>query len=256
MSRFILTGFADEIDSDLTLQIETLKGLGMNHIEMRGVNGKNLCDYTLEEAAEVKKQLDENGFSLSAIGSPIGKIKITEEFEPHLEKFRHVLKLAELFEVKYIRLFSFYIPEGDDPASYRDEVLRRMAAFVEEAVGKNVVLLHENEKGIYGDIPERCFDILSTLNCPYLRATFDPANFVQCDAEVFPKGYELLAPYVEYLHIKDARYADHVVVPAGQGDGRVGDVIASLVKTDFTGSCRWSRIWGSLRDFRHWSRSG
>ncbi|HAA24848.1 MAG TPA: xylose isomerase, partial [Ruminiclostridium sp.] len=44
-----------------------------------------------------------------------------------------------------------------------------------------IILAHENEKGIYGDTPERCVDIIKSMNCDYVRAVFDPANFIQCD---------------------------------------------------------------------------
>ena len=100
MYKFILSGFADEIHPNLDVQMEALKKLRISHIEMRGVNGKNLSDCTLEEAAAIKKELDNNGFSLSSIGSPIGKIKITEDFEPHFEKFLHVLELAKLMNAQ------------------------------------------------------------------------------------------------------------------------------------------------------------
>lgn len=235
MSKVILSGFADEIDKNLTVQMNVMERLGIRHIEMRGVNGKNLCDCTLEEAKAIKAQLDERGFSLSAIGSPIGKIKITDPFEPHLEQFKHVLDLAGLFGAKYIRLFSFYMPKDEDPANYRDEVMKRMSAFVEAAEGRGVVLLHENEKGIYGDVASRCLDIIQTVNSPILRVTFDPANFIQCGEEVYPRAYEQLAPYLTYMHIKDAVYADRHVVPAGEGDGKVAEVLAALAQKGFDG---------------------
>lgn len=235
MSKFTLTGFADEIDQNLSVQIKVLKELNIKHIEMRGVNKKNLSDCTLDEAKAIKKVLDDNDFALSAIGSPIGKIKITDDFKPHLEKFKHVLDIAEIMQVKYIRLFSFFMPEDSDYSVYRDEVMNRMQEFVKVAAGKNVILLHENEKGIYGDTAERCLDILKTINCDYLRATFDPANFVQCNVDVFPHAYELLKPYIEYVHIKDAKFADGVVTPAGEGDGNVENVIKALVKDNFSG---------------------
>ena len=235
MSKVILSGFADEIDKNLTVQMNVMEKLGIHHIEMRGVNGKNLCDCTLEEAKQIKAQMDARGFSLSAIGSPIGKIQITDPFEPHLKQFEHVLDLANLFGTKYIRLFSFYIPKGEDPAKYRDEVMKRMAAFVKAAEGRDVILMHENEKGIYGDMADRCLDIIRTINSPILRVTFDPANFVQCDEEVYPHAYELLSPYLTYMHIKDAVYSDHHVVPAGEGDGRVLDVLNALAAKKFDG---------------------
>lgn len=235
MSRFTLSGFADEIDQNLSVQMKVLKELGIKHIEMRGVNGKNLCDCTLEEVKEIKKVLDDNGFSLSAIGSPIGKIKITDEFQPHLEKFKHVLDIAEIMQVKYIRLFSFFMPEQSDYSVHRNEVLYRMQELIKAAAGKNVILLHENEKGIYGDTAERCLDLLKTINCEYFKATFDPANFVQCKVEVFPSAYELLKPYIEYIHIKDAKYQDGSVTPAGEGDGKLSKVLKALINDDFSG---------------------
>lgn len=235
MSRFTLTGFADEIDQNLEVQMQVLKELGIKHIEMRGVNGKNLCDHSLEEVRVIKETLDQNGFALSAIGSPIGKIKITDDFKPHLDKFMHVLDIAEIMKVKYIRLFSFFIPAGSDYSIYRDEVFFRMKELINAAEGRNVILLHENEKEIYGDNAERCLDILKTLNCDYLRATFDPANFIQCNEEVYPNAFNLLKPYIEYIHIKDARYSDGIVVPAGEGEGKIHEILKELIQNDFNG---------------------
>jgi sugar phosphate isomerase/epimerase len=94
MSKFILSAFADEIDPELKIQMDVLDQHGIRYIEMRGVNGRSFVQYTLEEARAIKKQLDERGFRLSAIGSPIGKIGITDDFEPHFELFRHTLELA------------------------------------------------------------------------------------------------------------------------------------------------------------------
>lgn len=235
MGEFVLSAFSDEIDMDLKTQMDVLDKHGIKHIEMRGVNGKNVTELSLEEAAEIKKQLDSRGFKVSAMGSPIGKIKITDSFESHLELFSHVLELAKILDVKYIRMFSFFIPEGQNAEDYRDEVMKRWKLFIKAAEGKGIVLLHENEKGIYGDTPERCKDLLDTMNCPYLKATFDPANFVQCDCETFPNGFELLKDHIEYMHIKDAKFADHKVVPSGYGDGKVPEILKTLKATGFNG---------------------
>lgn len=64
---------------------------------------------------------------------------------------------------------------------------------------------------------------ISTGQLPTLRAVFDPANFIQCGQETL-EAWELLAPYVEYLHIKDA-LAGGQVVPAGKGDGHVPEIL-------------------------------
>lgn len=235
MNGFVLSAFADEIDSNLDTQIEVLKMNNISYIEMRGVNGKNLVDYNLKEVKEIKRELDKHGFKLSAIGSPIGKIKITDDFEHQLELFKHTLEIAKIMESKYIRMFSFFIPEGDKAEDYREEVLSRWSQFVKVAKDYNVVLLHENEKDIYGDTPERCLDLLETLNCSYVKATFDPANFVQCGVKPYEHGYRLLKEYVEYMHIKDANFVDGNVVPAGYGDGQLKEILTELKYSGFKG---------------------
>lgn len=240
MERFILSAFADEIDPMLDVQMDVLEKHGIRYLEMRGVDGTNVSSLTLEQARAVKARLDARGFRVSALGSPIGKIGIEDPFEPHLALFRHTLALAGILEAPFIRMFSFFIPRGEDPGFYRGEVMRRWTAFIEaaeahNAQGHNVVLLHENEKDIYGDTAERCLDILRTMDCPFLKATFDPANFVQCGVKTFPEAYHLLREQIAYMHVKDAVYATGKVVPAGEGEGRVADILRALKDTGWQG---------------------
>jgi sugar phosphate isomerase/epimerase len=235
MSRFVLSAFADEIDPSLQTQMDVLDEHGIRYIEMRGVNGKNLTQYSPDEVKNIKKQLDERGFKLSAIGSPIGKIMITDEFEPHLELFRHTVEIAKIMEAKYIRMFSFFMPKGEDPLRWRDEVMSRWQKFIKAAEGTGLILLHENEKDIYGDTPERCLDLVETLNCDYLKLVFDPANFVQCDVDTYPDAYEMLKAHIVYMHIKDALFKNHQVVPAGHGDGHVKVILTALKSGGYEG---------------------
>lgn len=231
MARFVLSGFSDEIDRDLSVQIKELQRNGIARMEMRFVNGKNSVDYSVDEMKEFKKQLDASGISVSAVGSPIGKIGITDPFGPHLEIFKHTLELAHVLETRYIRMFSFYIPEGQNPENYRDEVLERWHAFTAEARNAGIVLAHENEKGIYGDTAERCAEIIEAMNVDYVRAVFDPANFIQCDVETYPKAYRILKNHIAYMHIKDALADSGRVVPAGMGDGKLREILSDISQT-------------------------
>ena len=232
--NIVLSGFADEIDPSLDEQIRVLKKLGMNHIEMRGVNGKGLVEYTLEEAKEIKKRLDAEGFALSSVGSPIGKIKITDDFEPHMELYKHTVDLAHLMEARYIRMFSFYIPENYAAADCRSEVLFRMEAMVAEAAHNNITLLHENEKGIYGDNASRCLDLMQQFAGKHFSCTFDFANFIQCGQDP-SEAYEMLSPYISYVHVKDALFATGEVVPAGTGNGHLPEIFQKLDASGYHG---------------------
>lgn len=235
MKHFTLSVFADEISPVLDVQIAAVKRAGIQYIEARGLDHISVSDLTVAQALEMKKRLDEGGIKLSSLGSPLGKVDVTLDFVPHYNKFLHTLELAQIFECPYIRMFSFYYPKGHRPEEYRNLVMERWFRFVEAAKDLPVTLLHENELDIYGDNAARCLDILSTIRSPKLRAVFDPANFVLCPQEVYPAAFDLLADYIEYVHIKDALYQEDKVVPAGAGEGRVKDLLASLQKRDFHG---------------------
>lgn len=230
-----LTGFADEISPDLNMQLDTLEQEGIRHLEFRGVWNKNVLDLTETEIATVKSTLGQRGVKVSSIGSPIGKISIVDDFTPHLGRFRRALEVAHTLEAPYIRIFSFFIPDGEDPAGYRAEVLDRMGRLVREAEGTGVTLLHENEKDIYGDIPVRCLDILTQIDSPILRAAWDSANFVQCGVRPHTEGYDSLRPFIAYVHVKDALLGSGEVVPAGHGDGEIRDTVAALRASEFDG---------------------
>lgn len=232
--KIILTGFADEIAPELDFQMQVLEKLNMNHIEMRGVEGRSFVEYTEAEAREIKKRLDDRGFSLSAIGSPIGKIRISEKFEPHMELFRHTVELAHIMDTPNIRMFSFYGPEGGSPVAYREKVMEQLGQFADYAASNDVVLLHENEKGIYGEMAEGCLDIMKQFYGAHFKAVFDFANFVQARQDTL-EAYELLKPYIAYIHVKDARWEDGSVVPAGFGDGNVELILKRLKESGYGG---------------------
>ena len=232
--NIVLTGFADEIDASLEHQIRVLKKLHMNHVEMRGVDGKNLVDYSEAEAKEIKKRLDDNGISLSAIGSPLGKIGIKEDFAPHMELYKHTVELAHIMGTPNIRMFSFYGTEKEAPTVYREEVMDRLGQFADYAVSNDVVLLHENEKGIYGEMAEGCLDIMKQFYGDHFKAVFDFANFVQARQDTL-EAYEMLRPYIAYIHVKDALWKDGSVVPAGYGDGNVKEILKKLKADGYKG---------------------
>ncbi len=239
MDRKILTKcpvscFADEIDVSVDKQIALLQELGIGWIEFRSGDGKGVADYTEKEAEMLMSRLSANGIRISAVGSPIGKIDITQDFEPHFETYRHIVELAGILDTSFIRMFSFFMPEGEEPDKFRDEVMRRMDLMVEYAAGRNVVLLHENEKGIYGDSADRCLDLMKLFYGDHFRCTFDFANFVQCGQDTM-EAYEMLRPYISYIHVKDAMRESGDVVPAGTGDGNVAEILNRLDEEGYAG---------------------
>ena len=230
-----LSGFIDEISPDFETQCSVAAGLGLTYVEIRSAWGVNILDLDDDQLATVQETLSRHGLKVSSIGSPIGKIGIEEDFAPHLERARHAADVAKTLGAPYIRLFSFFIRSGEDPKDHRDEVLSRMRALADVGEAAGVILVHENEKDIYGDTPERCLDIVESVGSPNLRVAWDPANFVQVGVRPFTEGYASLRPHLEYMQIKDARRADGTVTVAGDGDGQLVETIRALREDGFDG---------------------
>ena len=218
--------FADEASPIIDEQIKAMKENGVDGLEIRNVDSVNIAEISDSKAKEVRKKLDNACLRVWTIGSPIGKIDIEkDDFTLHTEKFKRTLELADILGAENIRLFSFFTP-AENRDSYKDKVIERLGTFCEIAKGSGITLCHENEKGIYGDIPERCLEIHKAL--PEMKAIFDPANYVQCGVDTL-QAWELLKGYVKYLHIKDA-LADGSVVPAGKGIGNVEFILGDYIR--------------------------
>jgi sugar phosphate isomerase/epimerase len=231
-----ISAFADEISPDPVEQIDVLTRHGIRHIEFRSIHGTNVLDLAAPQHHAFRALLRDRDFGLSAIGSPIGKIKANEPFEPHLERFEHALDLAEFYECPRIRIFSYYIPEGDDPAVHSAEVLRRMAEKARIAADRGVKLFLENEKGIYGDTAARVSEILETVDSPALSHAFDPANYLEVGQPI-DEAWSLLRDRTGHIHVKDYDSKLKRNVPAGQGEGQIPRIIDEAVSNGFEGFC-------------------
>jgi len=230
-----LSGFGDEIDDDPAVQIAVLQALGASHIEVRSAWGTNIVDLSDDQLAALAGLLKEKGMQVSAIASPIGKVDVSLPVEHEVERLRRAANAAKVLGAKYIRIFSFYYGESVPVESIRDAVIERMKALAAVAEEEGVVLLHENEKDIFGDVPDRVLDIIETVDSPALKVAWDAANFVQVGVKPFDEAYAKLRPHLEYLQVKDALFSNGHVVPAGEGDGDLLRTVEALKADGFTG---------------------
>ncbi len=221
MAKFVLSAFADEAGSTLDEQICALVENGITYIEPRNINSKPILTLTDEELYAVKRELDKNGIKVNSLGSPIGKFPIDDEFEKHLVDFERALDVCDILGTKNIRMFSFFVTQ-DRLAEKRDEVIRRLTVMAEIAKKRGIRLCHENESAIYGQMPREVKDILDSV--PDIYAIFDPANYRMNDADTI-EGITVSLDRLAYLHIKDALYAQQIIVPAGEGEGKIGEVL-------------------------------
>ena len=232
MSKFIFSGFADEISPDFDEQLKCLNELNMKYLELRGAYGKNVSEFSDEMLGRLSEKLEKNGIGVSAIGSPVGKYEITEDYGIQLERFERIIAAAKKMKTRYIRIFSYFMKPCDFE-KYKGEVIRRLSGFVKIAEKEDIILLHENEKEIFGETAENCKYIFDNIKSPNLKGIFDPANFVQCGVDTL-KAFELLKEHIVYMHIKDA-LANGEVVPAGMGNGHLPEIIKRLNENGYEG---------------------
>ena len=247
--RWWLSAFGDEIADPLEEQCQVLAGHGVGLVELRSAWGTNVGDFDAATLERARVVLRDNGIGVSAIGSPLGKVPAGEPPEEEAARLETCLTAAERLGTRLVRVFSYYVL--GEYESMRDTVLRRLQAMAEQARRRDLILVLENESWIYGDLPERCLDVLRSVDSPALRFAFDPANFVQCGADPL-EAWPLLRPYVVHFHVKDAVPVDRTgldpypapvpqdrlmdsVRPAGEGAGRLPELLRALAGDHYQG---------------------
>lgn len=233
-----LSAFADEISPNLDEQIRGCRANNVSHFELRGVYGKNVMDFDDALRAEIKTKLSANGLGVISIGSPIGKVAIDQPWGPQFDRFKRAVEIAEYFSSPFIRVFSYYPAggEGKGPVDpHRNEIVDRFKQKCEYLKNRPIVMVHENEKGIFGDIGKRCLDLMQSVNSPKLRSAFDFGNFVQVNERPID-NWALLKPYSAHIHVKDAKAGTQwQAVPAGEGDGNIEEVIVDAYRSGYRG---------------------
>jgi sugar phosphate isomerase/epimerase len=236
---FTLSAFADEISPDPSEQIDVLTKCGVRHIELRSIHKINVLALSDLQVQEFKSLLDRHGFALSAIGSPIGKIKIDDAFAPHLQRFERAIELCKVFGTPNIRIFSYYPPSdahdwnGVGP-EWQREMFDRMEQKVRLAERAGVRLLHENEHRIFGDSPDRIAQLFNTISSAAFRAVYDAANFVFCGYDA-QEGWRKTKAVTVHFHVKDWKAGEQHGSFAGEGHGGWPAVISDAVGSNYDG---------------------
>ena len=234
MVNMRISAFADEYADSFEAQLEALNGFEIENIEVRFLDGKNISALKKNEISEAKRLLASYGIRVSAIGSPLGKIKLDDDMSAHLVTARRVFEAANILDTGFVRMFSFYAPDGKSVTDMKNEVFNALEPLVILAREYGVTLCHENEAKIYGDTPVRCKELLDHFNGE-MKCVFDMGNFVLEGVEPYPSAYELLKDHIAYFHIKDA-FSQGAIVPAGKGEAKIKEILSAhriYAKEDF-----------------------
>lgn len=233
-SSFTISGFGDEIADDPAEQLDVLADLEIRHLDLRGAWGRNVLELDRDDIDRLRSILSEKGARVAMIASPVGKSQVTDPAAYEQARLETAIRLAEAFGTPLIRMFSFY-HEGTAHADCRYEVVSRLGDWARTAERAGVTLLLENEGDLWGDTPERCRDLLASVDSPALRFTLDTGNFAALGIASYDEAYGLLRPWLRHIQIKDAKREPKQIVPAGQGEGQLPEVLAAARRDGYQG---------------------
>ena len=250
LAPLLLGGLADEAANQKTAmqQFCAFAALGLRYYTLRfidagtGAGIQNVMQLDPQGIENIRNLQKEYGLSVSSIGSPIGKVKLLDvedgtnnrfvPFQDYLQKdVRRACDLANQFDCKLIRGFSFYHPKGSDPNAHLPQAIDQIGQITRLCDSYGLTYGLEVEANLVGQTGKLLAKIHSAVAHPALVLVFDGANLV-CQGmstdEVFEE-YLAMKPGLGWIHVKDykkpSNASSHVdeeslkaFVPANLGD--------------------------------------
>ena len=249
----------DEICDDLSRSVALAAAWGLDVIELRTVNGRNLLQLADDEVSQVERAVRDGGLPVSAIASPVFKsprdgkpreiaadfaVPGSESVEAQLELLERACALAERVGARTVRVFTFW-REPATPDVVR-EVVDHLARAAEVAAAHDLTLAIENEPvctiASGRELGALCSELLARLSGAsrdHVGALWDPGNaLVAGEARPYPDGFAALSGCpIRHVHLKDVRPgpAGPTFVPLGEGAVAYAPQLDALLQGGYRG---------------------
>ncbi len=232
--QWTLSAFSDEAGNSIEDQMAATREAGLRFLDLRGVDGFSVAALPLENARLIRRKLDAAELKVQMLGSPLGKIDIADGFESEAEQLKHLARIGDILGCQSVRIFSYYNKGGAEHDKWRAESLSRLSQLRDVARAEGLVLFHENERHIFGDLGADVLSIARELRDEgSFKMIFDFDNFNQSGEDVWA-AWQVLAEVTDAFHLKDSTEGNQHV-PVGQGNGRVREIIADALGRGWSG---------------------
>lgn len=230
--NWTLSAFSDEAGSSADQQINALLRAGLRFIDIRNIDGHGITNLPMEQAKIIKSKLDDHGIQTQMFGSPIGKIEIDDEILLDMDKLNHLGEMAPIFGCSAVRMFSYYNKSELSHDEWRKHTLQRLEVLRDRAEKMGLVLYHENERHIFGDLTDDV-ETLADLRNASFKLIFDFDNYQQSGEDVWATWLRL-ADRTDAIHLKDSTEGN-MHVPVGQGNGQIEKILSDAVARGWSG---------------------
>lgn len=238
--KWPLSAFADEADSSVDGQIAALQRAGIDRVDLRNVEGTSIVELPLDQAEQVRKKLDAANITVQMYGSPIGKIDIADDVQIDLDRLNHLGALKDILGCRAVRMFSYFNKAEWPHDKWQAETINRMKQLIEIADKHGLVLYHENERHIFGDLIRDVAVLRDECHKPHpdrFKMIFDFDNYNQSGEDVWA-AYQELGETTEAIHLKESRKqpdGKYFHVPVGTGDCQVQRILQEFANRNWTG---------------------
>lgn len=228
-----LSAFTDEAGDSCEAQIKAAQENGLPRLDLRAMDGFNCTVMPIEHAKSVAEKLKTANLEVGMFGSPLGKIDISDSMKIDLEKLEHLAELSPILNCRDVRIFSYYNKENRPHEFWQMESLSRLSLLQKRAKELGLVLYHENERHIYGDLCADVQEIAKLRDGKSFKLIFDFDNYNQSGEDVW-QNWQQLSEVTDAIHLKDST-ATHEHVPAGQGNGRIREILSDALAKGWSG---------------------
>ncbi|HEX3000172.1 MAG TPA: sugar phosphate isomerase/epimerase family protein [Armatimonadota bacterium] len=226
-------GISDEAGNGIAQQIAAHKELGWKHLELRGIDGKNLTDVDDATFAQVVEAVEAAGMQVCSFASQLANWsrKITNDFAVDREEMERAVPRMQRLGTRFIRCMS-YPNDNFSDVEWRDEAVRRLKVLARMAEDGGVLLLHENCNGWGGESPENSLELLERVDSPAFKLVFDTGNpFMHRQNAV--EYLRKVIDHVVHVHIKDGylnEQGKETFTYPDEGSCRVGECLRILIE--------------------------
>ncbi|MEN6520570.1 MAG: sugar phosphate isomerase/epimerase family protein [Armatimonadota bacterium] len=247
-----LSVITDEISMDFAHALDVMRKYNANGAELRSLWGKSVVDLDDDDIDKALGILRDKGAVVSCIASPLYKCDLhtdatVESGNTHQARARvhaeqlalldHCIKLADKFDTRLVRVFSFW-KKGKLTPEIEDQIAEELSQAAEIAKREGITLVLENEHACYLGSGENTGRMLKRIDSPNLRAIWDPGN-AYCTGEIpFPNGYNAIKEFIAHVHLKDATGSDentYKFIAIGDGEIDFPGQLAALKNDGYTG---------------------
>jgi sugar phosphate isomerase/epimerase len=255
-----LTGFADEVSSNLETQIAATKELGWKFIETRAIGNTNLAGLSEEEFEKVCGLLEDSGISFNCYGSSVANWQChprsEEDFQKSKKELLSAIPRMQKLGIKIIRgmSFKYAFDEGaPDSPELEKIIFTKVNELVKICEDAGIIYGHENCMNYGGLSYLHTLKLLDNVKSPNFKLIYDTGNpcfsYRRIGNGPYPlqsswEFYSNVKEFITYVHIKDGTalpLEDGVTRPAckfcwaGDGCGDIRAIVKDLKNNNYQG---------------------